>query len=479
MRRLLLPVLAAAGPALIASGCASTRSNDAGEINKVVVSRGTPAVNWPTSKTPWSPDADARLIAERTREPLAVRSAVEIAFLRSPAIREAYAELGIAQAEIIEALEVPNPTFEYSRLRSDEGGKQVTRGLSLSLADLLFLPTRVRIAGQNREIARSTIATSLLQLQGEVETAWFEYVAAQQTAQMRGSASRAAEASAEYARRLHAAGNLSPKDLALELAAASEARIASARAKAEATGARAKLAELLGLSTRDAWQVSASLPSLPKSDASVESVAEAANQTRVDVSGARQEVQVLESVLRISRWWRWLGDIEVGYEREREADGARLRGPTFSIGIPLFDFNRAGILRAEADLELARARLMQLELSVRNDVALGLDRLATAREIAEAYRAALIPQREAVTQRTFEELNFMLADAFEALQAKREQFDAYGEYIEAVRDYWLARVELRLALGGSLPDDAQAGTGDALSLDQPAAVPTESHGDHK
>ena len=73
----------------------------------------------------------------------------------------------------------------------------------------------------------------------------------------------------------------------------------------------------------------------------------------------------------------------------------------------------------------------------------------------------------------------MLADAFEALQAKREQYDAYGEYIEAVRDYWLARVALRLALGGALPDDAQAAHGAGLSLDQPAAAPTESHGDHK
>jgi cobalt-zinc-cadmium efflux system outer membrane protein len=478
MRSVLLPALAIAGAALSAGGCASTRVDDASEINEVVASRGAPAAHWPARKTPWSPEADARLIAEKTRAPLSARGAVEIAFLRSPAIREAYADLGIAQAEIIEALAVPNPTFEYSRLDADEGGAQITRSLSLSLANLLFLPTRARIAGQNRQIARDGIAARLLQLQGEVEAAWFEHVAARQTAQMRAAAARAAEASGEYARRLHAAGNLSRKDLALELAAASNARITSARASVRAAESRAELAALLGLSTRDAWQVSASLPSLPEVDASVDSLADAADRTRVDLSGARQEVQVLENVLQISRWWRWLGDIEIGYEREREADGARLRGPTFSIGIPIFDFNRAGILRAEADLERARARLTELEIEVRNDVALGLDKLATAREIAEAYRTALVPQREAVTRQTLEELNFMLADAFEALQAKREQYDAYGEYIEAVRDYWLARVELRLALGGALPDDAHA-AGAALSLDQPADAPTESHGDHK
>ena len=49
----------------------------------------------------------------------------------------------------------------------------------------------------------------------------------------------------------------------------------------------------------------------------------------------------------------------------------------------------------------------------------------------------------------------MLTDAFEALQAKREQYEAYQEYIAAVRDYWLARVQLRLAVGGDLADDGK------------------------
>ena len=60
----------------------------------------------------------------------------------------------------------------------------------------------------------------------------------------------------------------------------------------------------------------------------------------------------------------------------------------------------------------------------------------------------------------------MLMGAFEALQAKREQYAAYQEYIEAVRDYWLARVRLRLSVGGKLPDD-EIET-DKLDLDQPA-----------
>jgi cobalt-zinc-cadmium efflux system outer membrane protein len=455
MQKAPILALAIAGAALLASGCANTPpTRDSGAVNDLITARGAPAATWPDANGKATRDVDAALVAEKTREPITVKRAVEIAFLRSPAIRERYAELGISQAEVIEASEIPNPTFGYVSLGTSGGGpSQITRSVSLSFADLLFLPTRVRVANSNAEVARNRMAASLLELQGEVETSWYGYVAALQASQMRDAAARAAEASAEYARRLSAAGNLPPRALALELASSSEARIAAARAKADAARARAEFAALLGLSTRDTWQVSPGLPGLPQDVQQRDALVEAAVSSRLDVLGARREVAALEGVVRLTRWWRWLAHLEVGYERETETDGTRLRGPTLSFGLPIFNQNRSGMMRAQAELERARVHLEQIELSVRNDIALGLNRLATAREIVEAYRGALVPQREAVTQRTLEEVNFMLTGAFEALQAKREQYEVYQEYIEAVRDYWLARVQLRLAVGGKLADD--------------------------
>jgi cobalt-zinc-cadmium efflux system outer membrane protein len=458
MPRVPIHALAIAGAALLASGCVNIPpARDSGAVNDLVTARGTPAATWPDASGRATRDADAALVAAKTREPITISRAVEIAFLRSPAIRERYAELGISQADVIEASEIPNPTLGYVSLGTDGGGpSQITQSVSLSFASLLFLPSRVRIANANLEVERDRIASSLLQLQGDVESSWYEAVAALQSSQMRDAAARAAEASAEFARRLSAAGNLPPRVLALELAASSEARIAAVRARVDATRARAKFAALLGLSTRDPWQVAPGLPGLPKEAQQQEALVDAAASGRLDLLGARREVAALESFLRLTRWWRWLGDLEVGYERETETDGTRLRGPTFSFGLPIF--RRSGMLRAQAQLERARVHLEQLELAVRNDVALGMDRLATAREIAEAYREALVPQREAVTQRTQEEVNFMLTGAFEALQAKGAQYEAYQEYIAAVRDYWLARVQLRLAVGGRLADDGAQGT---------------------
>jgi cobalt-zinc-cadmium efflux system outer membrane protein len=145
------------------------------------------------------------------------------------------------------------------------------------------------------------------------------------------------------------------------------------------------------------------------------------------------------------------------------------------LTLPLFHWNRAALLRAEASLDAARARRAALELELRNELAVGLDRLATARGIAEVYRTTLLPEREAVSARTQEEVNFMLAGAFEALSVRREQFAAYQEYLDAVRDYWLASLELRRISGGAFaaPADTRA-----LDLETVPAEAPQGHAGH-
>lgn len=452
LRSLVLLVLA------VSAGCASVPpARGTSDINQLVTARGAPAPLWPAAG-PRADEESARL-GELLKEPLTVERAVRVAFLRNPQIREAYAELGFAQADVLEASRLSNPVIGYVSLRAVDGpSSQITRSVALSFADVLLLPARARLARQAFERTRDSAGAALINLQREVETAWYEYAGAQQVAQMREAVARTTDSSAEFAQRLQSAGNIRPRNLALELAAASSARVAAARAAAEALRARTSLANLLGISSRDPWQVPARLPeplATPQFDrAGLDtSFVDQALLTRLDVAAARRDVDLLEDALGVTRRWRWLGEANVGYERESETDGSSIRGPSFSLEVPLFNQNQGGVLRAQSQLEASRARLASVELGVRNELALNIDRLATARDIAERYRTALVPQREAVVNRTLEEFNYMLTDAFELLQAKREQFDAYQDYLEAVRDYWVARSDLRRASGGQLPGD--------------------------
>ena len=44
---------------------------------------------------------------------------------------------------------------------------------------------------------------------------------------------------------------------------------------------------------------------------------------------------------------------------------------------------------------------------------------------------------------------------FELIALKQDEYDTYQAYLEAIRDYWLARAELTFAAGTTLPSSAQ------------------------
>jgi len=76
-----------------------------------------------------------------------------------------------------------------------------------------------------------------------------------------------------------------------------------------------------------------------------------------------------------------------------------------------------------------------------------------SQRVVEAYRRSdalhneLIPARQAVYDRTREEVNYMLQSPFELIRARQLLLEARQEALEAARDYWLARVELTRAIG--------------------------------
>jgi len=442
MERFRLAALAALASVIV--GCASApphRGSDG--VSSLVAARGLPDLKWARG--------DAARLPSPTG-PVSRADALKLAFANNAQVRELYARLGIGSADVVEASRLANPRLGYVDLRPEGGGlSQITRSISLDFTDALLLPSRLRLARAEFQRSQEQVADALLDLSARVDEAWFNAVSARQVAELRELAATAGDASAEMAKRLYDAGNLSPKAFALEGAAASDQRIAAAHAKADATRARELLAGLMGLSTRDAWQVPARLPAMKELPVDEAALLKMAETQRLDLSAARRDVTNQVDFASMTRHWRWLGDLEGGYERESDTDGSRLRGPALSLRLPLFNQNQSGVMRADAQAEIAQARLSELELKVKNDVARGLDQLASAREIAEAYRTAVLPQRELLVTSTQEEHNFMLVGVFELLQARRSQLDAYQSYVEAVRDYWVARTDLRKSVGGALP----------------------------
>lgn len=441
--------VAVAAAALALAGCASLPNERGYAETRALINAQRPL------PADWSP-LDRVAKPDFPATPMGVDDAVRRAFFHNPRIREAYARLGIGRAEFEEARRLANPTFGFARLSPQAGdGTQITRNLSLGLTDLLLLPARKRLAEGELDRLQKAVAGEVLALATEVEVAWYEAVGAAQIAAMRDLVAQAAERSAELAQRFFDAGNINRLQLEQEHAAATQARIEALAAGADALRARSALGGLIGLPSDAAWRIQTQLPAPRPLAYSADTMIPLALETRLDLAAAQQAVALREDALGVTRRWRWFGTIEVGYEREREFDGGITRGPSVALGLPLFNQGQGAIARAQAELLQARADLDAQVLAVHNAAHLGIEKLKVSATIAERYRTELVPRREAIVARTQERVNFMLVGVFELLLAKQQEYDAYQAYLEAVRDYWTARAELRSAVGGRLPDDDQ------------------------
>lgn len=391
----------------------------------------------------------ATLVRDAVRQPLSVDDSVRVALSQNPDLRATYSRLGLASADFYEAGRLSNPRLSAAQLDSSVSGERLTLGLVQSFTDLLLLPARSQIGAARFVQLQQSVAHAVLDLAARAEESHYRLVAAQQIAAMRDLVATTARTSADLAQRFHAAGNLSQLQLARERAAASEARLAGLAAHAELAAARAAHARVLGLAPLVEWSLQRELASPLDLEEQVDALVALALASRLDLAAARRETETLADAERLARRYRWLGEIDIGIERE--TDGARLTGPTLELELPLFNLRSQSALRAGGELEQARARLAALELDVAHEVRRAHLQMFAARGRAVEFGSVLIPEREAIVARTQEQQNYMLVGQFELLAAKQAEYDSYQGYLESVRDYWLARAELKRVVGARLP----------------------------
>ncbi len=448
--------------ALVLLGGCATLPQDLGrsDVDALVEERGQP-VEASVSET------SQTLVASLTAEPLTAESAIRVALVNNPRLKATYAQLGFAAADVYEAGRIRNPIFSATVLDSNRSGDrdQKTFGLVTSFTDLLTLRARKRLATAEFAVMKQSIGAEVLEVAADAEAAYYRFVAAKQVATLRKQVAKAGALSAALAERYHEAGNLTPRDLALERAAASESQLDELRAEADAYGARTELATVLGLSVAGAWDSPAQLPVPLEQEDAVSDLLTLARESRLDLAAAHARADIIADRLGVIDWTRWLGELNVGVEHERETDGARITGPTLDWEVPIFNQHKDALLRANADLQIAIADVQRLSTAIENGVRLAYAATENANARAIEHRDRLIPARVAAVARAQEEESFMLIGIFELLATKQQEYDAYQGYLEAVRDYWLARAELTRAVGNTLPSSANIGS-ERLDVDE-------------
>ncbi|TAM26537.1 MAG: TolC family protein [Nevskiaceae bacterium] len=445
--------------ALSLTACASLPPDlGRADVASAVSARGQPLPSGDTQ----------RLSAQLLAQPLTPDNAITLALIHNPAVRQTTARLGLAAADVYDAARIANPIFSATRLTSNDPAAvsaQIGLGIALSFTDLILLPARSRYAKAQFEAAKLEVGSATLLLASEVQTSWYALAGAEQDATLKARVAKAAQASADLAQRFLDAGNITKRELALEKAAAAQAQLSAQAAQANAVQARSALNRQMGLpASQDQWQLAGGLPAPFATEDDLDALLKLAAESRLDVAAARKNAEAIASAYGLERRTRLIGPIDLSYQRERETDGSRLIGPGLSLSIPIFNWGTGRVTRAKALLDAAEADLAATELDASNDVKAAHAGVQSAKALVERYRDGLIPQREAVVDQMQLEVNFMLIGVFELLAAKQQQYDAYSGYLDAVRDYWLARTELTRAVGRRLPSSDQP-TSDALDAE--------------
>ncbi len=453
MRRPLLTLAALAFSASAALGCASTSPRAAvADASKLVQERNGQVVTWLAN-----PEEDAkaeRAVQEILAKDLSLDGAIQVALLRNRTLQAHYEELGVAQADLVQAGLLKNPTLSGTfRFPLDPGHETgIEASLVGSFLELLTMASRKKIARLALEGTEYRVASAVIEHVAETKEAYYALQAAQQTYAMRTIVRDAAQAAVELARRQNAAGTINDLELANEEALYAQVSLDLVRSSSDVVAAREELNRAMGTwgQTTD-WRVESKLPPLPVADPELEGLESRAVSERFDLKAAHRDVEVISYGLSLAKNTRWFGGVDAGVSFEKKPEGVRLIGPTISLEIPIFDQRQATIARIEAELRQAQDREAALAIDARSRIRELHGKLGFARVVAEGYAKTLVPLRERIVILSQQQYDAMLLGVFQLLAAKQAEISAYRDFLDALKTYWTLRAELEMEVGGKLP----------------------------
>lgn len=429
---------------LLLSACATQApQNSAIEVAQAL-NKKHPDINFSVI---YSPQVTAANLADK----LSLQQAIQITLSHSPEVRMQLAQLGIADAQSVQAGLISNPHISLGAMKPEEGGSwKLEMGLSQPLLDLFTRSLRQHMAEDALVNTQLRLQIALQELVADTSEIYFSAVAAQQHWQIQSHLYQATQARQQLALALFQAGNMSENNFLYYDNELRSVQQALEKRKADVRNTELQLLNRLGLPSTVSISLPTQLSSIPEEIFSHATLLEQAKNNRLDIQIARQELHLLEKQRQLiakENGWR---DMEIGINAEREPDGERSIGPEIEFALPVFNRGQGKIATVDAKISRARAQANQYELDADTEIAIHIQKMDSAKNqlkvLSEALKVA--EKRVALSNR---EVNFMLTSPFELLDIKRQEIKLAQTYTNELKNYWNARSQLELAIGQALP----------------------------
>lgn len=393
-------------------------------------------------------------------EPLTADAAVQVALLNNRGLQAAYNELGISEAQMVEASLPPSPSFALSKLFTT-GQFEIERQIVQNVLGLLTLPRRREIAEEQFRQAQVRAVEETLRTAAIARRAYYRAVAANQTVAFLAKARLSAESTSELSKKLGETGAMSKLDQAREHAFYAEVSTQLAAARLRQRSEREGLNRAMGLwGGQTDYKLPRNLARLPPPPPPIDDVETQAVLSRADLQIARMELAILAKQYGLTRATRFVNMLEVAgintsdstlvpqTNGEELPDKDKFNGYAIGFQIPIYDFGRARTQLAEQSYMLSVNLLIEKAVNVRSQAREAYQSYRGAYDIARQFEKEILPLRDIISEQTLLNYNGMLIDLFELLADARARITANVQAIESRRDFWLAKVDLHIAIVG-------------------------------
>jgi cobalt-zinc-cadmium efflux system outer membrane protein len=378
-----------------------------------------------------------------------LHDAVEVALLNNPKLQAHYEDLGIGQADLVQAGLLINPAFSFERRVK---GQAADAELTQDLLSAFLLPLKTKARKADLEATQQQLTQIIIDHIAKVKKGFFSLQASYQLFDMQQHVVNALEASYQTKVALLNAGNLRDLDVKVEQTLLAQGRTDLSQLGQQILQDRERLNILMGTwGDNTDWRIEKRLPELPKEDTPLENLESYAVNQRSDLLGARKSLESLAAQVGIARYQALIPGLNASVHFEKEIEGIDSHGLSIGLPLPLFNWGNAASATAQAQFRKELRHYQALAIEVRSDIRLAYAQMTGARTRAAYFVSAILPLQQRMLDQTQLLYNAMSVGVFQLLQAKQAQIAAGRSYIDELRGFWVARAQLEQVTGGSLP----------------------------
>lgn len=461
-------VIAAVLGAFVLSGCATVqREARFPEVQDAVADRLGQKVEW--NRDGKGDERAQKALRTLLQRELSAEAAVQVALLNNRRLQAKFENLGVAQADLVEAGLLDNPVLGVGALFQD-AGTEIDLDIVQNFLGVFTLSARKKIGRAAAERVTLEVSGDVLDLAAQVQSQYYRVVGDAEALGLARQVVTSTEAAAEIAQRQYAAGNLSKREQSLQQAFYAQNLLEVAQAEAQLHVDREKLTRLMGLWGADTdWKIPNRLPEVPATLPTLDQIEKLAISRRMDLAAAKKEAQRLRHAVNLAHDFRWLRPLGIGVQFRRDTNGEKSYGPRIELGLPIFNQGQTQIARLESERKRAEEQVGALAVDIRSEARENRGRVMATAQAVKHYQTALLPLQQTIVTETLKFYNGMLIGVYDLLLASQSQIQTGRQYIAANRDFWLAWTELERVVGGRIRLPKAAG-----AAEPPSAPPTET-----